>query len=1541
MTTRDKAFRIFVSSTFRDLTAERNILQKVVFPRLRDLCTKHGARFQAIDLRWGVSEEASLDQQTMNICLSEIERCQQITPRPNFIVLLGDRYGWCPPPPQVPAAEYERILTAVPDPGDRALLLEWYARDDNAVPAEYYLLPRTGAMAAYGRWAPVERRLQRTLAESARRLGLAPDLLTKYATSATEQEIVRGAMGIQDAQQHIFGFFRAIEGLPEDRRAGEFVDLDPAGRRDAGAASRLCDLKRRLGEQLPDNVHHYTAQWTGEGITLDHLDRLAEDVYRCLSRVILEEIERPSLPLPLVSAAHSLAPHQSLDEEGLAHYSFAHERLTIFVGRTSGLAEVRDYLVGKERAVLGVVGQGGTGKSSLMAKAIEGAHRDHPTTQIVYRFLGTTPDSSTIPSLLASLCRELDRRHGVDDGRVPGDYHELVTEFISRLGRATAARPLIIFLDALDQLSPHRAARRLAWLPDPLPDHVRIVLSARSDAVEGSWEQRAARRVVLGPMSAVEGDVLLTKWLEGAKRTLQEPQRRLVLAQFNNSGGRPLYLRLAFEEARRWKSGAGEPPEQLAPGIPGIIRHNLLGRLAREDTHGETLVSHVLGYLAASRYGLAEDELLDLLSRDPEVYAWFLRSVFHHPQDIVTATRDYLHDHGRLAPSREGESVGDEEAAARRWLADASSSTEELGAFLTAVLAKPDGPRLPVVLWSRLYFDLQPFLSNPQAGGTALLGFFHRELGEVAAERYLAGDQEAKYHVRLAAYFRARSDPTGTGRWDGNAPRGLSELPYHLAQGACWDEVSETLADLQFLGAKTMVLGPQALIDDYDHVERAGLGDPSLQAIREALQLSAHVLVDDPSQAAGQLTGRLLWSDLPLVHRLLDGARSWDRPWLRPLTGALIRPGDQLLRTLVGHRGPVDHVAFAPDGKHVISKSGDGTARIWDPATGDALRVVTDEAAVQRLWLNTERHGLIEQDPTHRFSISQEHEVLHVRREDDRAPEVMLVGHNHDIRTWAFSPDGTRLVTGGEDHTVRVWDLAGRRDEQVLEHPGGVTAVAAVPDGSLAVSGGVDGMLRVWDLRTGTEMRALAGHRDRISALAITGDGQRVLSASNDGTLKLWDLSGGAELLSLSGHPGGVRALAVTADGQHALSAGADRTLRAWNLVSGRQRAAVEGPQAWQPAIALSPNGRLAAAAYRDRTVRVWDLDTSALTATCIGHMNTIHAVSFSPSGMHLVSGGDDQTLRIWETDTGIEQATLLGHWDVVRALAFARHDRLLSLARDDTLRLWDPHSGRELFRLGGREVDPSRRSQSPSASRTGAAPTEPLGLSTGRDGQQAVSFYINDDTLRVWDLKRGALAAAFTGDFVLSCCALADGAVIAGTRNGRVYLLRLDGSWEIPVSSTPPQEAEAPAKPVGPPGAWRVEDAGAEREALIDAGVLSASSLRSSSVYRLVHRPAEHLGPTDVVTLRGSLTCPCGQETALEASIAFGGFLSALSKVPVFCPRCSRDMLLVGETSRAGGREGYWLLVMTTTGPPGVVEMPGTASGRPELQVDTVEPPP
>ena len=215
-----QTFRVFVSSTFSDLKAERNALQADVFPRLREFCAAHGARFQAIDLRWGVSQEASRDQQTMNICLREIERCQEVTPRPNFIVLLGDRYGWRPVPSQIPADEFDQIFAAV-SPEEKRLLLwaeddlapgedgtmvhwdgdqeawigdkGWYRLDENAVPPEYVLQPWDDY--SYEAWGEIEARLHQILEVGSSKAGLDARASFKYWASATHQEIAAGASG--------------------------------------------------------------------------------------------------------------------------------------------------------------------------------------------------------------------------------------------------------------------------------------------------------------------------------------------------------------------------------------------------------------------------------------------------------------------------------------------------------------------------------------------------------------------------------------------------------------------------------------------------------------------------------------------------------------------------------------------------------------------------------------------------------------------------------------------------------------------------------------------------------------------------------------------------------------------------------------------------------------------------------------------------------------------------------------------------------------------------------------------------------------------------------------------------------------------------------------------------------------------------------------------------------------------------------------------------------------------------------------------------
>jgi hypothetical protein len=126
-----KTVRVFISSTFRDMHAERDYLSRFVFPELRSRCLKRGADFIGLDLRWGVTEEEAQQEGALAICLKEIERC-----RPFFVCLLGSRFGWVPPPEEIPQDTFDQVSQAetIPD-----AVRDWYRLDLSSVPAVYRL----------------------------------------------------------------------------------------------------------------------------------------------------------------------------------------------------------------------------------------------------------------------------------------------------------------------------------------------------------------------------------------------------------------------------------------------------------------------------------------------------------------------------------------------------------------------------------------------------------------------------------------------------------------------------------------------------------------------------------------------------------------------------------------------------------------------------------------------------------------------------------------------------------------------------------------------------------------------------------------------------------------------------------------------------------------------------------------------------------------------------------------------------------------------------------------------------------------------------------------------------------------------------------------------------------------------------------------------------------------------------------------------------------------------------------------------------------
>ncbi|KAK3095279.1 hypothetical protein FSP39_012657 [Pinctada imbricata] len=660
---------------FSDTHNERNRLMEHVYPRMKEFCQMKGYEFQVVDMRWGIQHEAANDHSTVDLCLQELRNCQRLSTGPNFVSLLSHKYSYSNLKTRIEAKEFETLLQYHGmDNNAKNLLQRCYKKDENACPPEYVLLPINHNIPQYLSQNEVEQKTAKdqwqkecqemvlALCEASEKL-LSKEEAFKYSKTVMEIETQAGVLESKEPNKHCLWFHRVIENIenqPHSDQVSNYVDKENTSKK---------SLKSKMSHCLgAGNIHTYHVKWSDKGVDpqlqkhSQYLDKMTSDFESHMMTMIEKSIEERE--------SYDQYLNKPLHRECVQHLQFCQEKLKGFYGREDTLKKIADYITGDSKEPLVIHGLPGCGKTCIMAAAAQKAwDLVKDIGAIILRFVRCSRKLIT-----ARFTRSINK--------LEWNYEE----------------KYIFILDSVDQLEVCNGGHDvLSWLPRTLPDNVKVIISvADNDILTTLKEELSAASFVDVPdFSVDEANKIIDHWSKDRNRQLTKLQKSILIGAFKNCT-LPLFLKLSAEKAFNWRSFEEENHLVLENSLRMAI-NTQFEQLERK--HGQTFISHTLGYVTAARYGASESELEDVLSCDDEV----LNSVY--------------------------------------------------------VNEVPPVRRLPPLILVRLLSDLRPYFEERDihTEGVRALYWCQRQFIETAHERYLSDPKTThKLHQGLADYFSGK-----------------------------------------------------------------------------------------------------------------------------------------------------------------------------------------------------------------------------------------------------------------------------------------------------------------------------------------------------------------------------------------------------------------------------------------------------------------------------------------------------------------------------------------------------------------------------------------------------------------------------------------------------------------------------------------------------------------------------------------------------------------------------------------------------------------
>jgi WD40 repeat protein/serine/threonine protein kinase len=293
--------------------------------------------------------------------------------------------------------------------------------------------------------------------------------------------------------------------------------------------------------------------------------------------------------------------------------------------------------------------------------------------------------------------------------------------------------------------------------------------------------------------------------------------------------------------------------------------------------------------------------------------------------------------------------------------------------------------------------------------------------------------------------------------------------------------------------------------------------------------------------------------------------------------------------------------------------------------------------------------------------------------------KLTLRGHSRRVFAVAYTSDGKRLATGGDDRTIRLWDAATGRELACLRgHTNIVRGVAWSPDGKRLASASEDGTARVWDAADGRALRRFTGHGSAVIAVAWRPEGTGIATTGYDSRVRVWDPDTGHESISPKLWDGSWgQAVAWSPDGKRLAVSGWNHEARVCDAETGKVVASLVKHTNGILGVCWAPDGKRVATASWDQTVRIWDPETGTEKSVLRGAESWLYALGWSPDGKWLAAGGGNRAVQVWDADTGKPQSVLRGNLSEVRALAWSPDSgSVAATSEEGVTRIWDVRPG-------------------------------------------------------------------------------------------------------------------------------------------------------------------------------------------------------------------------------------------------------------------------